>query len=94
MIFTLILQISLIDTNFLKESIPGAIQAHPEWLQVVPYGLRRLLNWVDQEYGHPTVYVTENGVGMSYPSVDDQTRVLFYKSYINEAFKGKLNMRN
>jgi len=68
--------------------VPGAIQATPEWLQVVPWGMRRLLNWVDREYGQPEVYITENGVGTSSPSIDDQSRVLFYKSYINEALKG------
>ena len=71
--------------------MPGAIQATPEWLQVVPWGMRRLLNWVDREYGHPDVYITENGVGTDSRSVDDQSRVLFYKAYINEALKGGLS---
>ena len=50
--------------------------------------MRRLLNWIDREYGHPEIYITENGVGTDYATVDDQTRVLFYKAYINEALKG------
>uniref|UniRef100_H2YTH5 beta-glucosidase n=1 Tax=Ciona savignyi TaxID=51511 RepID=H2YTH5_CIOSA len=72
-----------------QEPIPGAIQATPDWLQIVPWGMRRLLNWLDREYGHPTVYITENGVGTSDATVDDQIRVNFYKAYINEALKAQ-----
>uniref|UniRef100_H2YTH6 beta-glucosidase n=1 Tax=Ciona savignyi TaxID=51511 RepID=H2YTH6_CIOSA len=71
------------------EPIPGAIQATPDWLQIVPWGMRRLLNWLDREYGHPTIYITENGVGTSDATVDDQIRVNFYKAYINEALKAQ-----
>ena len=42
---------------------------HPEewpasasvWLFSVPWGLRKLLNWIDRRYGRPPIYVTENG---------------------------------
>uniref|UniRef100_H2YY87 beta-glucosidase n=1 Tax=Ciona savignyi TaxID=51511 RepID=H2YY87_CIOSA len=61
----------------------------PDWLKIVPWGMRRLLNWLDREYGHPTVYITENGVGTSDATVDDQIRVNFYKAYINEALKAQ-----
>uniref|UniRef100_H2YY85 beta-glucosidase n=1 Tax=Ciona savignyi TaxID=51511 RepID=H2YY85_CIOSA len=61
----------------------------PNWLKIVPWGMRRLLNWLDREYGHPTVYITENGVGTSDATVDDQIRVNFYKAYINEALKAQ-----
>uniref|UniRef100_H2YTH9 beta-glucosidase n=1 Tax=Ciona savignyi TaxID=51511 RepID=H2YTH9_CIOSA len=77
-----------------QEPIPGAIQATPDWLQIVPWGMRRLLNWLDREYGHPTVYITENGVGTSDATVDDQIRVNFYKAYINEALKADQNGEN
>ena len=66
------------------------MQGYPDWLQIVPWGMRRLLNWVDREYGHPPIYITENGVGTSYATVDDQSRTMFYKAYINEALKGKI----
>uniref|UniRef100_H2YTH3 beta-glucosidase n=1 Tax=Ciona savignyi TaxID=51511 RepID=H2YTH3_CIOSA len=77
------------DRDTHEEPIPGAIQATPDWLQIVPWGMRRLLNWLDREYGHPTVYITENGVGTSDATVDDQIRVNFYKAYINEALKAQ-----
>ncbi|XP_076816813.1 uncharacterized protein LOC143462503 [Clavelina lepadiformis] len=75
------------DRNTDEKPIPGATQGYPDWLQVVPWGMRRLLNWVDREYGHPPIYITENGVGTSYATVDDQSRTMFYKAYINEALK-------
>uniref|UniRef100_H2YTH2 beta-glucosidase n=1 Tax=Ciona savignyi TaxID=51511 RepID=H2YTH2_CIOSA len=77
------------DRDTHEEPIPGAIQATPDWLQIVPWGMRRLLNWLDREYGHPTIYITENGVGTSDATVDDQIRVNFYKAYINEALKAQ-----
>ena len=38
------------------------VQADSEWLRVVPWGLRKLLVWIDQRYNHPDIYVLENGV--------------------------------
>ncbi|CAK8692258.1 unnamed protein product [Clavelina lepadiformis] len=77
------------DRDTHEESIPGAMQGYPDWLQIVPWGMRRLLSWVDREYGHPPIYITENGVGTSYATVDDQSRTMFYKAYINEALKAQ-----
>jgi beta-glucosidase/6-phospho-beta-glucosidase/beta-galactosidase len=30
-------------------------------LQVVPWGFRKLLNWIAEEYNNPPVLITENG---------------------------------
>lgn len=57
--------------------------------RAVAWGLRRLLNWIKEEYGNPPMYIIENGVGLKTESdVDDQTRILYYKTYIDEALKG------
>uniref|UniRef100_A0A8C9RRJ8 beta-glucosidase n=1 Tax=Scleropages formosus TaxID=113540 RepID=A0A8C9RRJ8_SCLFO len=57
-------------------------------LRVVPWGLRRLLNWIKEEYGNPEIYITENGMSTdSKTTVDDTDRVFFYKTYIDEALK-------
>ncbi|XP_033637372.1 lactase-phlorizin hydrolase-like [Asterias rubens] len=61
-----------------------------DWLRPVPWGLRRLLNWVQKEYGKP-IYITENGV--STPDVselNDVSRITFYGAYINEVLKASL----
>eukprot|EP00076_Gallus_gallus_P002678 NP_001104816.1 lactase-phlorizin hydrolase precursor [Gallus gallus] len=56
--------------------------------RAVAWGLRRLLNWVKEEYGNPPMYIIENGVGIKTKSdVDDHTRILYYKTYIDEALK-------
>ncbi|KAE8299587.1 Lactase-phlorizin hydrolase Lactase-glycosylceramidase Lactase [Larimichthys crocea] len=56
--------------------------------RAVAWGLRRLLNWIKEEYGDPEIYVTENGVATDIKTTwDDTTRVFFYKTYIDEALK-------
>lgn len=59
--------------------------------RAVAWGLRRLLNWIKEEYGDPNVYVTENGVATEPKTTwDDSARVFYYKTYIDEALKGVL----
>ncbi|XP_018417300.1 PREDICTED: lactase-phlorizin hydrolase-like [Nanorana parkeri] len=56
--------------------------------RAVAWGMRRLLNWVKEEYGDVAIYVTENGVATSSgPDYEDTARVFFYKTYIDEALK-------
>lgn len=58
--------------------------------KAVAWGLRRLLNWIKEEYGNPEIFITENGVATnSKTTVDDTERFFFYKTYIDEALKGK-----
>ncbi|KAM8748410.1 lactase/phlorizin hydrolase-like [Acanthopagrus schlegelii] len=54
--------------------------------RAVEWGLRRLLNWIKEEYGDPEIYITENGVATD-DNVDDTERVFYYKTYIDEALK-------
>ncbi|XP_062974386.1 lactase/phlorizin hydrolase [Elgaria multicarinata webbii] len=57
-------------------------------MQAVPWGLRRLLNWIKEEYGNPPIYITENGVGIKTTSdVDDNSRIFYLKTHIDEALK-------
>ncbi|XP_027134745.1 lactase-phlorizin hydrolase [Larimichthys crocea] len=56
--------------------------------RAVAWGLRRLLNWIKEEYGDPEIYVTENGVATDIKTtVDDTDRVFYYKTYIDEVLK-------
>lgn len=52
------------------------------------WGMRRLLNWIKEEYGDIPIYITENGVGLTDPGVEDTDRIFYHKTYINEALKG------
>ncbi|XP_019131713.1 lactase-like a [Larimichthys crocea] len=60
-----------------------------EWLYSVPWGFRRLLNFVKTQYGNPMIYVTENGVSEKTLCTDlcDDWRVKYFKDYINEMLK-------
>ena len=58
------------------------------WLIVVPWGIRRLLVWIHNEYQLP-IYVTENGVSTADVfELNDVERVKYYTAYINEVLKG------
>ncbi|KAA8579361.1 hypothetical protein FQN60_010701 [Etheostoma spectabile] len=60
-----------------------------EWLYSVPWGFRRLLNFVKTQYGNPMVYVTENGVSEKMLCTDlcDDWRMQYFKDYIDEMLK-------
>ncbi|KAG8430619.1 hypothetical protein GDO86_020290 [Hymenochirus boettgeri] len=61
-----------------------AVSAH----KAVAWGLRRLLNWIKEEYGDVSIYITENGVATnSEPDFEDHSRYFYYKTYIDEALK-------
>lgn len=63
--------------------------------KAVAWGLRRLLNWIKEEYGDPEIYITENGVATdSKLTWDDSARIFYHKTYIDEALKGALTLVN
>ncbi|CDQ96678.1 unnamed protein product, partial [Oncorhynchus mykiss] len=61
-----------------------------EWLYSVPWGFRRLLNFVKAQYRNPMIYVTENGVSEKIMCTElcDDWRIQYYKDYTNEMLKG------
>ena len=75
--------------------------ADPEWpltgaygFQKVPWCLRKLLKYIDDNYGQPAVFVSENGcvapgeVNKSLPGrLRDDFRVDFFRRYTNEMLK-------
>nr|XP_028600757.1 lactase-phlorizin hydrolase [Podarcis muralis] len=71
------------------------LEIDPSWpssamenMRAVPWGLRRLLNWIKEEYSNPPIYITENGVGLKAKSdVDDTSRIFYYKTHIDEVLK-------
>lgn len=57
---------------------------------VVPQFCRKMLNWVNARYGHPPVYITENGVTLPGEddvavAVNDTRRVEFLNRYMSAA---------
>ncbi|KAM3607593.1 uncharacterized protein V6R79_010433 [Siganus canaliculatus] len=57
--------------------------------RAVQWGLRRILNWIKEEYGNPDIYITQNGAAIGPYNVDDTDRVFFYKTYVDEALKAQ-----
>ncbi|VEN58416.1 unnamed protein product [Callosobruchus maculatus] len=54
----------------------------PNWKpspQIVPWGLRKLLNWIKKKYHNPLVYITENGYLDFSGTLNDTNRVTFIK---------------
>lgn len=68
-------------------------QTASPWIRVVPWGIRRLLNFVSLEYtkGKVPIYLAGNGmpIGESEDLIDDSLRVDYFNQYINEVLKGK-----
>lgn len=81
-----------------RHSVPGAEltakrygtligkQADSEWLQVVPWGLGKLLLYIQDRYGDPTIYITESGVDVPHENqlsldkaLKDDFRIDYFK---------------
>ena len=58
---------------------------------VVPWGLTKLLKWIDERYDHPTIYITENGASfddkLEDGKIHDKERIEYLKAYIKEVSK-------
>ncbi|XP_046986809.1 myrosinase 1-like [Schistocerca americana] len=53
------------------------------YLKVVPWGFRKILRWIKDEYGNPPVIVTENGFS-DRGTLNDIDRINYYRSYLRE----------
>jgi beta-glucosidase len=70
------------------------LTVHPDWAQtqmdwsIVPEGCRELLKWIDARYGHPPIYITENGCAFDEPDlatgINDTARRDFFDGYLRE----------
>ncbi|XP_069695509.1 myrosinase 1-like [Periplaneta americana] len=56
------------------------------WLYVVPWGLRKQLNRVKEEYNNPAVIITENGFS-DHGELNDTDRINYVTSYLTEMLK-------
>ncbi|PKA60205.1 Beta-glucosidase 4 [Apostasia shenzhenica] len=64
-------------------------RAASDWLYVVPWGIRKVLNYIAEKYRNPPIYVTENGMDDEEDetaSIDhflnDQRRIQYFKDYL------------
>ncbi|XP_067683478.1 lactase/phlorizin hydrolase-like [Haliotis asinina] len=75
------------DRGIKDEPDPKWLKSGSTWLYVVPWGVRKILNWVRNNYGDVPIYITENGLSDNNGTLNDQHRVYFYRYYINEVLK-------
>ncbi|GAB1603191.1 cytosolic beta-glucosidase-like [Argonauta hians] len=57
------------------------------WLYVVPNGVRKLLNRIQQEYGGQEVFMMETGFSDDGSTTEDEDRVEYYRAVINEVMR-------
>uniref|UniRef100_A0A2K5P4S3 Klotho n=1 Tax=Cercocebus atys TaxID=9531 RepID=A0A2K5P4S3_CERAT len=62
----------------------------PSQVAVVPWGLRKVLNWLKFKYGDLPMYIISNGIDDGLHAEDDQLRVYYMQNYINEALKAHI----
>lgn len=67
---------------------------------VVPWGCRKLLQWISERYDNPPIYITENGCAspdaLKNGQVEDDFRVDFYHDYLeacHEAIASGVNLQ-
>eukprot|EP00931_Biecheleriopsis_adriatica_P100798 TRINITY_DN76040_c0_g1_i1.p1 TRINITY_DN76040_c0_g1~~TRINITY_DN76040_c0_g1_i1.p1 ORF type:complete len:650 (-),score=123.64 TRINITY_DN76040_c0_g1_i1:72-1961(-) len=78
-----------ISYSFAKKGIPTAESG---WLNMAPWGMRKLLNWIWDTYKPSMpIYITENGCSdgsnRGSQSFYDPARVMFYHGYLSELLK-------
>lgn len=65
---------------------PSWENTHRDW-RIVPWGLTRLLEWIDRRYGHPMIHITENGfsiVGDTFEDlINDGDRIRYTQAYLD-----------
>lgn len=61
--------------NYHNDTWPGSASS---WLKVVPWGIRKLINWLDNKYGPQEIIIAESGVSDK-GTLDDDDRIFYYK---------------
>lgn len=79
------------------------VKAASSWLYVVPWGIRKVLNYIAKKYNNPQIYVTENGMDDEdndtsplHEMLDDKVRVGYFKGYlagVSHAIKDGINVK-
>ncbi|XP_024528298.1 beta-glucosidase 6 [Selaginella moellendorffii] len=79
-----------VDFAFLDKKKGVLIGRNINGFYVVPYGIRRLMNYIKDKYRNPIIYITENGISDTTNSssplaqqLDDQPRINYYKTYLS-----------
>lgn len=90
----------------LSEDQDVSLSVSPDWAltdmqwAIVPWGCRKLLEWIAGRYDNPPVYITENGCAfddqVENGHVHDAGRIAFFEGYLSEmhqSIQNGVNMR-
>ncbi|XP_049542700.1 lactase-like protein [Anopheles darlingi] len=69
------------DTHVIGYADPSWQTAASPWLNIVPWGMRKLLNWIRTEYNNPAIWITENGVS-DFGGTKDDMRIDYLNDYL------------
>jgi beta-glucosidase/6-phospho-beta-glucosidase/beta-galactosidase len=79
-----------IDTKVARQQDPAWEKTAVDDNRVVPWGLRKALNWIKTTYGNPDIFITECGHSDLTASLNDDRRTNFYKTYLNATLEAIL----
>ncbi len=73
------------DQDVVLSADPSWQKTTMEWA-IVPWGCRKLLEWIDERYAAPEIFITENGASLDDRvvdgRVDDPERIAFAEGYL------------
>eukprot|EP01018_Ginkgo_biloba_P011743 Gb_21209 [translate_table: standard] len=80
---------AVITTPYRKGVLIGE-RAASIWLYIVPWGIRKLMTYINQKYGNPPVFITENGmddpnrpfISLS-KALQDDKRIRYHRDYLS-----------
>ncbi|KAL7087809.1 hypothetical protein ACP275_13G091000 [Erythranthe tilingii] len=81
---------SAVITTSSKHGIAIGERSASRWLHIVPWGIRKLANYIKDKYGNPVVIITENGMddpNRSHAELDkalrDDKRIDYHRDYLS-----------
>ncbi|KAL7131049.1 hypothetical protein ABFS83_13G173700 [Erythranthe nasuta] len=81
---------SAVITTSSKHGIAIGEKSASRWLHIVPWGIRKLANYIKDKYGNPVVIITENGMddpNRSHAELDkalrDDKRIDYHRDYLS-----------
>ncbi|KAL5722000.1 beta-glucosidase [Ranunculus cassubicifolius] len=75
-----------------RRGVPIGLKANSNWLYIVPWGMYKAVTYVKEQYGNPTVVLSENGMDdpghVTLPkALHDTKRINYYQTYLIELKK-------
>ncbi|KAG5872454.1 hypothetical protein JTB14_024035 [Gonioctena quinquepunctata] len=72
-----------------EKDVRAVLSVDPKWKRgsnantIVPWGARKMLQWVKKTYKNPEIFITENGVSDNGTTLEDDERISFHKDCLS-----------